>query len=185
MKLVQSQTYFYGFALLMIISVSLPSVHFFPFLLLFYDGWMQDETNRNQYHFLYMFVLARRKEHNILHPLKDLLDWTKLRHLNRNRFPAIFSFLDFPTNPEISRYLTYTRLQNSPYFSVFKYARAVKQKIWNEVENRERDWGGRVRLASFARVRHIRHALQISLLIEKPTVLQSRLIPSAQIWFYY
>ena len=33
------------------------------------------------------------------------------------------------------------RLQNSPNFCVFKYARAVKQKIWNEVENRERDWG--------------------------------------------
>ena len=33
------------------------------------------------------------------------------------------------------------RLQNSPYFCVFKYARAVKQKFWNEAENRERDWG--------------------------------------------
>ena len=33
------------------------------------------------------------------------------------------------------------RLQNSPYFCVFKCARAVKQKIWNEGENRERDWG--------------------------------------------
>ena len=33
------------------------------------------------------------------------------------------------------------RLQNSPYFCVFKYARAVKQKVWNKDENRERDWG--------------------------------------------
>ena len=33
------------------------------------------------------------------------------------------------------------RLQNSPYFYVFKYARAVKQKVWYEAENRERDWG--------------------------------------------
>ena len=33
------------------------------------------------------------------------------------------------------------RLQNSPYFCVFKYARTVKQKVWNEAENRERDWG--------------------------------------------
>ena len=32
-------------------------------------------------------------------------------------------------------------LQNSPYFSVFKYARAVKQKVWNEAENKERNWG--------------------------------------------
>ena len=79
------------------------------------------------------------------------------------------------------------RLQNSPYFCVFKYARAVKQKVWNEAENRERDWGetlfslsphtpyGRVRLARSARIRLLRHALPISLLIlrKKPTVLQS------------
>ena len=30
------------------------------------------------------------------------------------------------------------RLQNSPYFCVFKYARAVKQKVCNEAENKER-----------------------------------------------
>ena len=52
------------------------------------------------------------------------------------------------------------RLQNSPYFCVFKYARAVKQKVRNEAENR-----GRVRLARFARVALLRHALPISLLI--------------------
>ena len=34
-----------------------------------------------------------------------------------------------------------SRLQNSPYFCVFKYARAVKKNVWNEAENRERDWG--------------------------------------------
>ena len=72
------------------------------------------------------------------------------------------------------------RLQNSQYFCVFKYARAVKQKVWNEAENRERDWEetpyGPVRLARLARVRLLRHALPISLLIlrKKPTVLQSR-----------
>ena len=33
------------------------------------------------------------------------------------------------------------KLQNSPYFCVFKYARAVKQKVWNEAKNRERNWG--------------------------------------------
>ena len=45
------------------------------------------------------------------------------------------------------------RLQNSPYFCVFKYARAVKQKVckvWNEPENRERDWGETLSLASHA-----------------------------------
>ena len=75
------------------------------------------------------------------------------------------------------------RLQNSPYFCVFKYAQAVKQKAWNEAENRERDWGetvffshGRVRLPHFARVRPLRHALPISLLIlrkKTAAVLQS------------
>ena len=50
-------------------------------------------------------------------------------------------------------YLRY-RLQNIPYFCVFKYARAVKQNVGNEAENRERDWGD-----------FLRHALPISLLI--------------------
>ena len=74
------------------------------------------------------------------------------------------------------QFLLFDRLQNSPYFCVFKYARAVKQKVWNEVENRERDWGetlflslhtpyGGVRIARFARVRLSRHALPIPLLI--------------------
>ena len=65
------------------------------------------------------------------------------------------------------------RLQNRLYFYVFKYVQAVKQKVWNEAENRERDWGflsphtpyGRVALSRFARVRLLRHALPISLLI--------------------
>ena len=70
---------------------------------------------------------------------------------------------------------------------LFKYARAVKQKVWNEAENRERDWGEtlfflsphtpvrRVRLARFARVRLLLHVSPISSLIlrKKPTVLQS------------
>ena len=83
---------------------------------------------------------------------------------------------------------TKNRLQNSPYFCVFKYARAVKQKVWNEAEKQRARLGrdaknslsphtpyGRVRLARFARVRLLHHALPISLLIlrKKPTVLQS------------
>ena len=46
------------------------------------------------------------------------------------------------------------RLQSSPYFCVFKYARAVKQKVWNEAENRERDWGEtlKIRTVRFAYV---------------------------------
>ena len=48
---------------------------------------------------------------------------------------------------ESSLVRVHNRLQNSPYFCLFKYVRAVKQKVWNEAENR-----GRVRLASSARV---------------------------------
>ena len=72
----------------------------------------------------------------------------------------------------------FTRLQNSPYFCVFKYARAVKQKVWNKAENGERDHG-RVRLARFVRARLLRHSSPISLLIlrKKPTVLQSISLP--------
>ena len=33
---------------------------------------------------------------------------------------------------------------------VFKYARAVKQKAWNEAENRERDWGERLKILIIA-----------------------------------
>ena len=70
----------------------------------------------------------------------------------------------------------HVRLQNNPHFCVFKYARAVKQKV-------ERGWTyGRVRLARFARLRLLRHASPISLLIlrKKPTVLQSN---STYGWF--
>ena len=41
------------------------------------------------------------------------------------------------------------RLQNRPYFCVFKYARAVKQKVWNEAKNRERDWGETLKIRSY------------------------------------
>ena len=41
------------------------------------------------------------------------------------------------------------RLQNSPYFCVFKYARAVKQKVCNEAENREQDWGETLKIRFF------------------------------------
>ena len=30
------------------------------------------------------------------------------------------------------------RLQNSPYFCLFKYAREVKQKVWNDAESEAR-----------------------------------------------
>ena len=63
------------------------------------------------------------------------------------------------------------RLQNSPYFCVFKYARAVKRG-WKQRARLRRDakntfFFSRLTrpLARFARVRLLRHALPISLLI--------------------
>ena len=77
----------------------------------------------------------------------------------------------------------YTKLQNSPYFCVFKYPWAVKQKVSNKAENRERDW--RETFFFLSHVRLLRHALPISLLIlrKKPTVLQSKVIPQKNIPF--
>ena len=65
-------------------------------------------------------------------------------------------------------------------FAYFKYAPALKQKVWNEAENREQDWGERLGRdatgvwGSCGRLLH--HTLPISLLIlreKKTTVLQS------------
>ena len=41
------------------------------------------------------------------------------------------------------------RLQESPYFCVFKHVRAVKQRVWNEAENSERGWGETLKIQSF------------------------------------
>ena len=53
----------------------------------------------------------------------------------------------------VNKYVTlhFSRLQNAP---------TVKQKVWNDAENREGDWGETAR-----RVRLLRHTLPISLLI--------------------
>ena len=59
------------------------------------------------------------------------------------------------------------RLQNSSYFCVFKYARAVKQKVSKKAENRDRD--SHVRLARFARVRLLRHVTDFFTDFEKKT----------------
>ena len=61
------------------------------------------------------------------------------------------------------------RMQNSPYFCVFKCAQAVEQKVWNDAENRGRDWGETLKIRYFllphTPVRLLRHAL--------PTVLHN------------
>ena len=43
----------------------------------------------------------------------------------------------------------HARLQNSPYFCVFKYVRAVKQRVWNDAQNSKRDWGETLKIKSF------------------------------------
>ena len=71
---------------------------------------------------------------------------------------------------KLSRLIIFLDCKTVRIFCVFKYARAVKEKVWNEAENRERGWGSRGSRAS-----DLRHALPISLLIlrKKTTVLQS------------
>ena len=80
----------------------------------------------------------------------------------------------------------YNRLQNSPYFCVFKNAGEVKQKVWNEAENREQDWGETLSLAAHALRACEARALRARKTLtprftdfftdfeKKPTVLQSR-----------
>ena len=58
-----------------------------------------------------------------------------------------------------ARGLHVIRLQNSPYFCVLKYARAVKQNVWNDAENIEPDWGETPKIRTvgfFLSSRHIR-----------------------------
>ena len=47
----------------------------------------------------------------------------------------------FSAETNISKFPYDHRLQNSPYFCVFKYAQAVKQKVGCKAENGEQDWG--------------------------------------------
>ena len=65
------------------------------------------------------------------------------------------------------------RLQNSPYFCVFKYVRAVKQKVWkvwNEPENRERDWGETQRDGFFSLASHARRVCEARALRARKTL---------------
>ena len=69
--------------------------------------------------------------------------------------------------PDVTR----DRLQNSPYFCVFKYARAVKQKV--EAENKERDWACEARAVRARKILTPRFTDFFTDFGEKPTVLQS------------
>ena len=69
-----------------------------------------------------------------------------------------------------------------------KYARAVKQKVWNESQNKERDWGETLKIRFFSLASHALRACKASaqtltarlpislpILRKKQTVLQSNL----------
>ena len=99
----------------------------------------------------------------------------RLRHV----FKPLLLYVDLcNTDTPSTGYMQQPRLQNSPYFCVFKYARAVKQKVWNEAENRERDWGETLR-ACETRALRVHKALTplvtdfFTDFEKKPTVLQS------------
>ena len=129
-----------------------------------------------------MFFISRSSTFSVIHVNVDIKinagAWKAKFH------PGLHNVVEYNVSTDVRRTHDFVRtkiswikgLQNSPYFCVSKYARAVKQKIWNEAENRERDRGetlflsphkpyGGVRLGRLARVRLLRHALPISLLI--------------------
>ena len=62
------------------------------------------------------------------------------------------------------------RLQNSPHFCIFKYGRAVKQKVWNEAENRERDWGETLKIRFFSLASHALRACEARALRARKTL---------------
>ena len=67
------------------------------------------------------------------------------------------------------------RLQNSPNFCVFKYARIVKERVSSEAENRPQDWEG----ACKARALRARETLTLflryakAILSKKPDMFRS------------
>ena len=71
------------------------------------------------------------------HNANELIHSLKFWGFSKRIFPKLFGI----SGLNFQRWLKLFRLQNSSYFCVFKNAPAVKQKVWNEAENRERDWG--------------------------------------------
>ena len=89
--------------------------------------------------------------------------------LRLNNFSEGKYFKAFPvTSSYDPRDCCVTRLQNSLYFCVFKFARRVKQKVWNDAENGERDWRETVQSFSFAS--HALRACEASALRPRKTL---------------
>ena len=59
-----------------------------------------------------------------------------IRHTDHKLWNICDALFSERANTELQTFwYFYSRLQNSPYSCVFKYARAVKQKVWNDAEN--------------------------------------------------
>ena len=71
-----------------------------------------------------------------------------VRFLSTGSAPSLMRLRHFNLS-RVSSFQFNCRLQNCPYFCVFKHARAVKQEVWNEAENRERDWGETLKIVVF------------------------------------
>ena len=67
--------------------------------------------------------------------------WNHLASLVSHRTVNDYRFLLVLREIRWTGGISLPKLQNSPYFCVFKYARVVKQKVCNEAENKEQDWG--------------------------------------------
>ena len=100
-----------------------------------------------------MFLSAARKK-----PVKKANLSLRYRRVSEKGNLLCPFFEDFFTQ----EYTRYTAKQSV----CVKYAGAVKQKVWNEAENRERDWGKtRPTRPKGEAGALLRHALPISLLI--------------------
>ena len=90
-----------------------------------------------------------------------------------NVHPRTQSMTEYVTTAKLTRNGKWpfkgSRLQNSPYFCVFKFARTVKQKVWGEAENGERDWGDTLKWVEVAVRRQ-----SLCLLLEKGESRKSR-----------
>ena len=109
--------------------------------------------------------LSQNVTHRILNSYDRLI--LRCRKSNKSGFCSYFFFL------EQRKKSLLLRLQNSPYFCVFKYGRAVKQKVWNEAENRERDWGETLKifLSPHTPVRRVRREKKVRIFSVSPQSL--------------
>ena len=108
-------------------------------------------------------VIKKVIRHQTIQTHSDELNWARSRNFHEINSLSLVCLMKSST---FGQGLNPFRLQNSPYFA---YSSTREQS------NKRSGTRLKVRLAHLARVRHLRHALPIPLLIlrKKPTVLQS------------